>query len=121
MTFSAREAGSPDISTWRFAHSGRRLATGWAAIIRNVEYLANRICCDSRELVEEVSRHETVLESLQVGKPDSSRDERFRQRVEHWKESALGFLPEIYTLRRAISLISQRYFDGHEALFPRIG
>ena len=47
-------------------------------------------------------------------------EKRFRRRVEHWKESALGFLPEIYTLRKAINSISQRYFDGQEALFPEV-
>ena len=33
---------------------------------------------------------------------------------------ALGFLPEIYTLRRAIDSISQRYFDSQKALFPEV-
>ena len=62
-----------------------------------------RECRDAGDLAEEVSRRGSLLESLQVGKPGSSDDEQFRQRVEHWKESALGFLPEIYTLRRAIN------------------
>ena len=31
---------------------------------------------------------------------------------------ALGFLPETYTLRGAITSINQRYFDGHQILFP---
>ena len=57
-----------------------------------------RVCRNAGELAEEVSRRESLLESVQVGKPDSSNDERFRQRVEHWKISALGFLPEIYIL-----------------------
>ena len=48
----------------------------------------------------------------------SSGNERFRQRVEHWKELALGFLAEIYTLNRAVDSISQRYCDGQEGLFP---
>ena len=34
--------------------------------------------------------------------------------------SALGFLPEIYTVRRAINSISQRYFDSQEGLFPDV-
>ena len=79
-----------------------------------------RVCGNPEELAEEVSRRESLLESVQAGKSDSSDDERFRQRVEHWKESALGFVPEIYTLRRAINAISQRYFDGQEALFPEV-
>ena len=34
------------------------------------------------------------------------------------EEFALRFLPEIYTLRKAISSINQRYFDGQDVLFP---
>ena len=79
-----------------------------------------RVCRNAGELAEEVSRRESLLESVQVGKPDSSNDERFRQRVEHWKISALGFLPEIYILSRAINSISQRYFEGQDPLFPEV-
>ena len=75
---------------------------------------------DMPKVAEEVSRSESLVESVQVGKPDSSDDERFRQRVEHWKEMALGFLPEIYTLRSAINSIKQRYFDGQQTLFPEV-
>lgn len=67
-----------------------------------------------------MSRRESLLQSLQRAKPHSSDDERFRQRVEHWKESALGFLPEIYILRGAIKSISQRYFEGQQTLFPEV-
>ena len=67
-----------------------------------------RVCRNAGELAQEVSRRESLLESVQVGKPDSSDDGGFRRRVEHWKESALGFLPEIYTLRRSINSIRQR-------------
>jgi len=45
-------------------------------------------------------------------------DEKFRQRVERWKGLALGFFPEIYTLRRAVDSINHRYFDGQQILFP---
>ena len=72
------------------------------------------------ELAEEVSRRESLLESVKVWEPDSSNDERFRQRVEHWKISALGFLPEIYILSRAINSISQRYFEGQDPLFSEV-
>ena len=40
--------------------------------------------------------------------------------VEHCRKLALGFLPEIYTLRRAIDSINQRYFDGQEGLLPEV-
>ena len=79
-----------------------------------------RVCRNAGELAEEVSRRESLLESVQVGKPDSSNDERFRQRVDHWKISALGFLPEIYILSRAINSISQRYFEGQDPLFSEV-
>ena len=79
-----------------------------------------RVCRNAGELAEEVSRRESLLESVQVGKPDSSNDERFRQRVEHWKISALGFLPETYILSRAINSISQRYFEGQDPLFSEV-
>ena len=79
-----------------------------------------RVCRNAGELAEEVSRRESLLESVQVGKPDSSNDERFRQRVEHWKISALGFLPEIYILSRAINSIIQRYFEGQDPLFSEV-
>ena len=79
-----------------------------------------RVCWDAEELAEELGRRESLLESVQVGKPDSSDDERFRRRVERWKGLALGFIPEIYSLRRAIDSINQRYFDGQEVLFPGV-
>jgi len=79
-----------------------------------------QVCPSTLELSEELSQRKTLLAALHVGKPDRGDEERFRHRVEHWKESALGFLPEIYTLRKAIDSISQRYFDGQEALFPEV-
>ena len=79
-----------------------------------------RVCRNAGELAEEVSRRESLLESVKVWEPDSSNDERFRQRVDHWKISALGFLPEIYILSRAINSISQRYFEGQDPLFSEV-
>ncbi len=32
----------------------------------------------------------------------------------------LGFLPEIYTLRKAFDTINQRYFDRQQPLFPAV-
>ena len=79
-----------------------------------------RVCRNAGELAEEVSRRESLLKSLQVGKPESNDDERFRRRVEHWKELTLSFLPEVYTLRGSIWSINQRYFDGQQTLFPTV-
>ena len=67
-----------------------------------------------------MSQRESLLDSLQVGKSDSSDLERFRRRVEHWKELALGFLPEVYALRTAIDSINKGYFDGQQTLFPTV-
>ena len=77
----------------------------------------NRVCRDAAELAQEVTLRESSLESLQPGTAGGNEDQ-FRQRVERWKELALGFLPEVYTLRGAIESINQRYFDGHGVLFP---
>ncbi len=68
-------------------------------------------------LAEEVSLRKSPLESLGLGKPG---EDRFRQRVEHWKELVLGFLREIYTLRGSIASINQRYFEGQDVLFPAV-
>jgi len=78
----------------------------------------SRVCRDAGELAKEVCRRESLLEAVQVGKPDDRNDERFRRRVERWKGLVLSFLPEIYALRRAIDSIKQRYFDGQQPLFP---
>ena len=79
-----------------------------------------RVCRDAAELVEAVIQRRSLLESVQVGKPDGSNDERFRRRVERWKGLALGFLPEIYALHGAIDSINNRYSDGHQILFPAV-
>ena len=73
-----------------------------------------RVCRDATELAEEVSIRESLLDSLGTQKLG---EDRFRQRVGHWKELALRFLPEIYTVRGAISEINRRYFEGQEVLF----
>jgi len=68
-----------------------------------------------------VAWRENLLESLQIRKPGGNGDdEQFRQQVENWRELAIGFLPEIYALRRAIDSINQRYFDGQQTLFPPV-
>ena len=77
------------------------------------------VCWDAGELAEEIARRKSLLDSLQVGK-SSSGDDRFRRRVERWRRLALGFLSEVYTLRKAIESINQRYFDGQQPLFPSV-
>ena len=109
---------------WVESQGGEGVATlaGVAASILDcyLDGYRYRVCQDAGELAEEVSRRESLLESVKVWEPDSSNDERFRQRVEHWKISALGFLPEIYILSRAINSISQRYFEGQDPLFSEV-
>jgi len=79
-----------------------------------------RVCRNAGELAEEVIRCESLLESVGVGKGNSTNDEKFRRRVERWRGLAIGFLPEIYTLRRAIDSINQRYTEGQQLLFPAV-
>jgi len=109
---------------WVEEHGGEGVATLAAANVGKLScYLDGyryRVCRDARELAEEVSQRKSLLNSLQVGKPDNSDDERFRGRVEHWKELALGFIPEISALRRAIDSINQRYFESQQTLFPTV-
>ena len=109
---------------WVEEHGGEGVATlaGVKAGKLNcyLDGYRHRLCPNAGELVEEVSQRESLLESLQVGKPDNSDEERFRQRVERWKELALGFLLEIYSLSRAIDSINQRYIDGQQTLFPTV-
>ncbi len=45
-------------------------------------------------------RRHGLLESLELNAPGSQAEERFFERVRHWKEMAHGFLIELYTLRR---------------------
>jgi len=77
-----------------------------------------RVWRDAGESAEEVSQRKSLLESLQVGKPDNSGEDLFRRGAERWRGLALGFLPEIYTQRKAIDSIKQRSFDGQQILFP---
>ena len=78
------------------------------------------LCRNVGELAEEMGQRQSLLESIEVGKPGGNDDEQSRQRVENWRELALGLLPEIYALRGAIESINRRYFDGQIILFPAL-
>lgn len=41
-----------------------------------------------------------------------------KQEEMEWKEMAGMLLTKLYTFRQSVTTISQRYFDGEEALFP---
>jgi hypothetical protein len=76
------------------------------------------LCRDLAEIAEERRRRESLLEALRGWKPGSRSDDRYRRRIAWWREMAGDFLGELYSLRQAAETISQRYFDGYQALFP---
>lgn len=104
------------------AAKGWRLWAEWKWASSAATWMNIGIVCAvmQGELAAEVCRRASLLESLQVGKPGNDDDGRFRRRVEHWKELALGYLLEIFALLKAIDSISQRYFDGQRPLFPTV-
>ena len=61
-----------------------------------------------------------LLESLELNRPGSKAEERFLERVRHWKEMAPEFLIELYTLQRVINSVNQLYYDGQQVLFPQM-
>ncbi len=65
-------------------------------------------------------RRQGLLKSLELNRPGSEAEERFFERVGHWKELAHEFLLELYTLRRVINSVNQLYFEGQQALFPQV-
>ena len=113
-----------DWNQWVEEHGGEgEAALAKVKVVRLVCHLEgyrHRVCRDAGELAEEASLRESLLESLQIGQPASRDYDRFRQRVEHWKESALGFLSEVYIRHTAMGSISQRYFDGQQPSFPNM-
>ncbi len=65
-------------------------------------------------------RRRSLLGSLWINRPGSKAEERFFERVGHWKELAQEFLIELYTLRRVINSVNQLYYEGQQALFPQV-
>ena len=61
-----------------------------------------------------------LLKSLELNRPGSEAEERFLERVRHWKEMAHEFLTELYTLRRVIYSVNQLYYEGQQSLFPQV-
>lgn len=78
------------------------------------------VCGNVKELDDEMAQRESLIESLQIRKLGRNGEDKFRPQVEHWRELALDFLREIYTMRKAIGSINQRYFDGQGVLFPPV-
>ncbi len=65
-------------------------------------------------------RRHGLLKSLELNRPGSEAEERFFERVRHWKEMAHEFLLELYTLRRVINSVNQLYYKGQQSLFPQV-
>ena len=76
----------------------------------------NRTCPDASEMEETLSQRPLVLESINLGDSGGNED-RFCQRVFHWKELAQRILLEIYTLQEVIGSINERYVEGQGILF----
>jgi hypothetical protein len=57
-------------------------------------------------------RRRSLLGSLWINRPGSKAEERFFERVGHWKELAQEFLIELYTLRRVTNSVNQLYYEG---------
>jgi hypothetical protein len=75
-------------------------------------------CRDWDEAAEEQHQRESLLLDLRGWKPGSRSDDRYYRRIGDWREMAGDFLCELYSLRHAADAIGQRYFDGHQLLFP---
>ncbi len=65
-------------------------------------------------------RRNGLLKSLELNRPGSNAEERFFERVRHWKELANEFLTELYTLRRVFNSVNQLYYEGQQVLFPQV-
>jgi hypothetical protein len=84
----------------------------------HVEGYRYHLCRGQDEVAEERRRRESLLQDMRGCKPGSGSDDRYRRRVSWWSEMARDFLGELYSLCHAAAAISQRYFDGHQVLFP---
>jgi hypothetical protein len=76
------------------------------------------LCRDSADEVEEKRRRQSLLEDLRGWEPGSRSADRYHRRIGDWREMAERFLCELYSLRQAADAIRQRYFEGHQVLFP---
>ncbi len=68
----------------------------------------------------EQRRRQGLLNSLELNRPGSQAEERYFERVRHWKQLAHEFLIELYTLRRVINSVNQLYYEGQQVLFPQV-
>ena len=71
-------------------------------------------------LDSERCQRRSLLESLWLNRPGSKSEERFHERVRHWKELAHELLIELSTLRRVTNSLNQLYYEGKQALSPQL-
>lgn len=67
------------------------------------------------DVAEEIRQREQLLESMRGWR---QKPERQAQMAQNWKNTFEMFLGELYAFQQAVASISQRYFDGHDVLFP---
>jgi hypothetical protein len=77
-----------------------------------------RLHQNAAEAERERRRRESLLEPLSGWKPGRRHNDQFQQRCLSWKEMAESLLIEVYSLHEMVNTIGQRYFDGHQMLFP---
>ncbi|MFC1930444.1 hypothetical protein ACFLWE_00940 [Chloroflexota bacterium] len=69
----------------------------------------------SQDVATELKERKLLLDSLRTWQQKPERQARL---LNDWKNGAEFFLGEVYVFQTALASISQRYFDGHEILFP---
>jgi hypothetical protein len=107
---------------WVAANGGDGTATlesvNVSSLSNSLEGHRYHLCRDAADELEEKRRRESLLEDLRGWKPGSRSVDRYHRRIGDWREMSERFLCEVYSLRQAADGISQRYFDGHQVLFP---
>jgi len=81
------------------------------------EKYRHHVCDSAKELVNEVGRRESFLDSYRPERPSRLEGRRCYKRVRDWKDQAEYFLTEIYTLRMATEVVKRQYFDGQPVVF----
>ena len=108
---------------WVESHGGEGKAVLGGVRVGKLECHAKgspyQVCVDADELARRLKERAVVLDGLRRGDGSSlwGRSQEV-ERVRQWKAMAKSFLVELYSARQAIDVISKRYFDGCEVLFP---
>jgi hypothetical protein len=106
---------------WVAANGGEGEASlesvGVSCLSSYLEGFRYHLCRDEYEAMEERRRRESPLEPLRIWKPGGGND-RYQQRSTSWKGMAEVLLLEVWSFQETVNTIRQRYFDGHQVLFP---